>query len=389
MTKALRFEAAEYQRRLTALRASMRQAELDAILLFGQESHYYFTGFDGGGYVYFQCGVISADPADPMILLTRRPDLVMARDNSLYDDVRIWWNGEQANPAHDLKLILAELSLERRRVGVELDGYGLTAANWDAVRTTMDGFCRLIDASRLSRDLRLIKSPAEMIHVREAARLADVGYEAICAAARPGVLDSVVTAAAMSAMLAAGADMPPAGPLVNSGRRALYGRGVGGPRLLEPQDQLIVEYAGTHCRYNACIERTLILGPPRDGHLRLYDVCREALDAMLAAAKPGNPIGAIDQAHRAALDAAGYGKHRYGACGYSLGATYRPSWMDVPPMITADNPLPLAPGMILFPHVMVGDVDSGLAMGLGQTILITPTGAEALNQAPLDLARIG
>ncbi len=389
MAKVLRFDEAEYERRLTALRTSLQQANLDALLVFGQESHYYLTGFDGGGYVYFQCGVISANPSVPMVLLTRRPDLVMARDNSLYDDVRVWWNGERADPAHDLKLILAELDLGGRRVGVELDGYGLTAANWDATRTTMEGFCRLIDASQLVRDLRLIKSPAELSHIREAARLADVGYDAICAAARPGVLDSVVTAAAMSAMLAAGGDMPPAGPLVNSGRRALYGRGVGGPRALEQQDQLIVEYAGTHCRYNACIERTLILGPPRDGHLKLYDACRQALDAMMSAAKPGAAIGAIDQAHRAVLDAAGYGKHRYGACGYSLGATYRPSWMDVPPMITADNPLPLAPGMVLFPHVMVGDVESGLAMGLGQTILITETGAEALNKASLDLVRIG
>lgn len=386
MAKTLRFPEAEYRARLINLRAAMREADLDALLVFGQESHYYFTGFDGGGYVYFQCGVICADPRAPLILLTRRPDLLMAQDNSIYDDVRVWWNGEKADPAHDLKLILAELDLENRRVGVELDGYGLTAANWDATRTTLTGFCKLIDASSLSRDLRLIKSPAELVHVREAARLADIGYQAIVEAARPGVLDSVVTAAAMSAMLAAGADMPPAGPLVNSGRRALYGRGVGGPRMLEAQDQLVVEYAGTHCRYNACIERTLILGPPRDGHLRLYEVCREALDAMLAAARPGAPIGAIDQAHRAVLDAAGYGKHRYGACGYSLGATYRPSWMDVPPMITADNPLPLAPGMILFPHVMVGDADSGLAMGLGQTILIREGGAEALNKAPLELA---
>lgn len=386
MAKTLRFPEAEYRARLINLRAAMREADLDALLVFGQESHYYFTGFDGGGYVYFQCGVICADPRAPLILLTRRPDLLMAQDNSIYDDVRVWWNGEKADPAHDLKLILAELDLENRRVGVELDGYGLTAANWDATRTTLTGFCKLIDASSLSRDLRLIKSPAELVHVREAARLADIGYQAIVEAARPGVLDSVVTAAAMSAMLAAGADMPPAGPLVNSGRRALYGRGVGGPRMLEAQDQLVVEYAGTHCRYNACIERTLILGPPRDGHLRLYEVCREALDAMLAAARSGAPIGAIDQAHRAVLDAAGYGKHRYGACGYSLGATYRPSWMDVPPMITADNPLPLAPGMILFPHVMVGDADSGLAMGLGQTILIREGGAEALNKAPLELA---
>jgi Xaa-Pro dipeptidase len=56
--------------------------------------------------------------------------------------------------------------------------------------------------------------------------------------------------------------------------------------------------------------------------------------------------------------------------------------MDVPPMIHAGNPLPLAPGMILFPHAMLGDAETGLGFGTGDTILITETGAEPLTRSP-------
>jgi Xaa-Pro dipeptidase len=93
----------------------------------------------------------------------------------------------------------------------------------------------------------------------------------------------------------------------------------------------------------------------------------------------------IDDIHRRMLDEAGYARQRYAACGYSLGATYRPSWMDVPPMIYSGNDLEIRPGMGLFPHVMLGDRDTGLAMGLGNTVLVTEQGAESLTRLPLDL----
>ena len=179
--------------------------------------------------------------------------------------------------------------------------------------------------------------------------------------------------------------MPPAGPLVNSGRRAVYGRGVGGARPLDDQDQVMIELAGTYRRYNACIERMVIIGPPSKEQLSTYLLVEETLLAMLDAFKPGETLGKVDEIHRAKLDAAGFQGQRYAACGYSLGATYRPSWMDVPPMIHTGNPLEMRPGMVFFPHVMLGNPTTGLAMGLGQTVLVTDTAPEVLNASPLEL----
>ena len=56
----------------------------------------------------------------------------------------------------------------------------------------------------------------------------------------------------------------------------------------------------------------------------------------------GEHVVAINQAvveMLAPLDEAGYRHARMSACGYSIGATYRPNWMDVPPMLYAGNPL--------------------------------------------------
>jgi Xaa-Pro dipeptidase len=116
----------------------------------------------------------------------------------------------------------------------------------------------------------------------------------------------------------------------------------------------------------------------------MFDVTKEALVAMTEAARPGRPLGAIDDAHRRVYDAAGFGHVRMAACGYSLGATYRPSWMDVPPMLYSGNETPAEPGMVLFMHAILADADAMLAMSLGHTVVVTDTGAEVLSRHPLD-----
>ena len=73
------------------------------------------------------------------------------------------------------------------------------------------------------------------------------------------------------------------------------------------------------------------------------------------------------------------------ACGYSLGATFSPNWMDVPPMIFTGNPLIIKPGMVFFMHMILMDSKAQLAMNLGETYLVTETGNERLGKQKLDL----
>lgn len=378
------FGDAEYDARLVAARQRMAAEGLDALILFAQESLYYLFGYDGGGYVFFQCAVLHAEDRTTT-LLCRRPDVAQARDISRIEEIRVWLNAEDADPARDLLHILTEGGLAGCRVGIETDSHSLTGFNCRAVFEAADGILDLVEASGIVRGLRVVKSPAELDLMRRAAGLADAAVTAIRETAGAGVLDSALTAAAMKAMLDGGGDMPPAGPLVNSGSRAVYGRAVGGARGLSDSDLIMVELAGTYRRYNACIERCVTVGPVSDTQTGMHALVRDILEEMLEAFRPGEPLGRVDEIHRARLDAAGYAEVRYAACGYSLGATYRPSWMDVPPMIYAGNPLELRPGMVFFPHVMLGDTRRGLAMGLGETVVVTDGRPETLSRLPLDL----
>ena len=374
---ALHFEREEFARRLASAREALAERGLDAVLLFAPESHYWLTGYDTSGYVFFQCLVLAADGR--LTLLTRKPDLAQARITSVIEDVRLWFDAEGADPSRELEAILAEQGLGGGRVGVELRCHGLTGHAWELVRRRLEGGYALSDASDLVRGLRVVKSAAEIACVRRAAELADRALEAMLAETRPGAFEGDIAAAGDAAILRGGGDPAPSGPVLGSGERALLVRSATGYRHLDARDQLTLEFAGSYRRYCACLMRTVAVGGVLPRQREMFEVTSEALAAMTEAVRPGRPLGEIDDAHRRVFDAAGFGAQRMAACGYSLGATYRPTWMDVPPMLYSGNPTPAAPGMVLFLHAILVDTDAGLAMSAGHTVLVTASGRELLS----------
>ncbi len=384
----LRFSEAEHRARLARTRALLAARGLDALLVFAQESHFYLTGFDTAGYVFFQVGLITAND-DRTIVLTRTPDRLQAEVASLYDEVRIWLNAEGANPALDLRAIMADAGLAGGKVGVEFATYGLTAANGRMVEAALEGFCTLEDASDIVRSQRLVKSAAELELVAAAGQLADAATLAAIETARPGAYDTALSGAAVTAMLTQGGDMPSGGPLVNVGPRALFGRGIGGARRIEAQDQVLIELAGSACRYHVVIEHTVAVGPVDPRQQAQMEVAIEALERIKVAAVPGAALGSLDDIHRSVLDGAGFAHARYAACGYALGCTFKPTWMDAPPMIYSGNSLLLQPGMVFFVHIMIPDTVTGLVAGVGQTFAIGEEGkgVTTFSALPLQLWR--
>lgn len=344
---------------------------------------YYLTGYDTFGYVFFQCLYMGVD-GETLTLLTRVPDIRQARHTSVISDIRVWFDAEGVNPAKDLKEILEEHGCKGKRLGVETDAYGLTGYNLKRLEGALEGFCTLVEASDVVTRLRAVKSPAEIAYTREAARLADLGLDRAVETAAPEVFEGDVLAALQGAIFKGGGDFPSNEVIIGSGPRALLFRYSAGMRRMDPVDQLSLEWAGSYRHYHAAMMRTLIVGEASDYQRRLFGAVREALEAMTQALAPGRPVGEVDDAHRRVLDAAGLEEHRFAACGYSLGATFSPNWMDWP-MLFSGNPVLAESGMVFFLHCIVTDSDHGVAMSLGRTCLVTDEGREILSAQPLDL----
>jgi Xaa-Pro dipeptidase len=378
----LHFTEEEFgERRRRALEA-MAARGLDALLAFKQESMYWLTGYDTFGYCFFQCLVLRAD--GDLVLLTRAPDLRQAERTSIIEDIRIWVDREGADPTVELRTLLAEKGLAGKRLGVEYDSHGLTAANGRRLDAALEGFTATSDASDLIARLRLDKSAAEIAYVREAAALADAALDAATLETRAGADEGAILAAMHAAVFRGGGDYPGNPFIIGSGADALLVRYKSGRRRLDANDQLTLEFAGVYRQYHACLMRTLLVGSASARQRALHAASREALLACEARLVPGTPMGAGFDAHAEVFDRHGLSAHRLNACGYALGTTYAPSWMDWP-MFFHGNPVELGPGMVFFLHMVLLDGEAGLAMTLGRTSLVTERGPEPLSRASLDL----
>ena len=379
---ALQFSREEFAGRQARTIERLAEAGLDGLLMFRQESMYYLSGYDSFGYVFFQCLYLGADGT--LTLLTRSPDLRQARHTSLIEDVRVWVDRAGATPAEDLKAILEEHGCRGRRLGVELEAYGLTGRSWRMLEAALDGFCALEDASELVSRLRVVKSPAEIEYVRRAAELGDAALNEANRLAVAGAFEGDILAAMQGAVFKGGGDYPGNAFIIGSGPDALLCRYYAGRRRLDAEDQLMIEFAGAYRHYHAALMRTVLTGRASDAQRDLHKACCDALLACQEALKPGRPVGEVFDAHVRVFDDAGYGAHRLNACGYSLGATFSPNWMDWP-MFYADNPVIAEPDMVFFMHPMILDSERGLAMAVGETVRVTETGCERLSRADLDL----
>jgi len=379
---ALHFSESELAARRNRVCALMKRDGLDGMLIFRQESMYYLTGYDTFGYVFFQCLYLSADGA--MTLLTRSADRLQANLTSVIEDVRIWVDGPTASPASELKDILHEHGARGQRLGVEWEAYGLTARNGQRLSTALDGFCALEDASELISTIRVIKSPAEIEYVRRAGELTDDAYAAAVDLTAPGAFEGEILGAMQGAIFDGGGDYSGNEFIIGSGENALLCRYATGRRTLDDQDQLTLEWAGVYRHYHTAMMRTFIVGKPDPRHISMHAAAFDALEAVKESVSPGKTFGDAFQAHCRVLDGAGMAASRLNACGYSLGTTFAPNWMDWP-MLYADNPVVFEPGMVIFCHMIIFDADAGLATTLGETVLVTPSGHERLSNAPLSL----
>ncbi|MCC0030542.1 MAG: aminopeptidase P family protein [Brucellaceae bacterium] len=378
----LHFEPEEFETRRERLATAMAAENLDAMLLFAQESMYWLTGYDTFGYCFFQCLVVTAD--GKMVLLTRSADLRQARHTSTIEDIALWIDRENANPAIDLRNLLDNLDLLGKRIGIEYDTHGLTASNGRKVDEQLNTFGDIVDASKLIPRLRAVKSAAEIDKVKRAAKLADAALDAALPLVKQGADEGKILAVMNSAIFEGGGDYPANEFIIGSGSDALLCRYKAGRRKLNKNDQLTLEWAGTYHHYHAAMMRTILIGKVAKRHQELYDAAAEALVAVEQAMVPGNTFGTVFDAHAAVMEKHGLTRHRLNACGYSLGARFSPSWMDRP-MFFAGNSEVIVPDMTLFAHMIIMDSEAEAAMTLGRTYLTTESDAKPLSRHGIDL----
>jgi len=343
---------------------------------------YWLTGYDTFGYVFFQTLVL--DQKGNIILLTRAPDLRQAQNTSNIHDIRIWVDKDGINPTDDLKEILNELDLKGKKIGVEYEAYGMTGRNALRLNKSLENYCNVEDQSELITKLRVIKSNEELNYVKKAAELADRALDEAWKYTKAGASEAKILAEMQRAVLEGGGDYPANEYIIGSGDNALLCRYQAEKRNLSDNDQLSLEWAGTYKHYHSAMFRTIPIGKADPKHVKMHEACVDALTNCVKTLVPGKTVGDVFDAHAKTFDDLGFNKARMNACGYSLGSTFSPNWMDWP-MLYTGNPYVITQGNVFFMHMILMDSENNLAMNLGETYLVTENGNERLGKQKLDL----
>ena len=378
----IHFDRSELEQRRERASVELQQRGLHALLCFRQESDFYLTGYDTLGYCFFQCLLLCADGR--FALLTRSPDLRQAQHTSVIEDIRVWVDQADSNPSRQLVEMLDDYDCRGETLGIEFDAYGLSAGLWRRLEQEIASFCHLEDASDLVTGHRVVKSEAEITYVRRAAELADDALEAALPLIQPGAWEGDILAAMHTAIFSGGGDYAGNEFIIGAGQDALLCRYFSGRKHLQAQDQMTLEWAGAYRHYHAAMMRTIIIGEPDPEHVRMHEIACEALSGCEQTLRPGVAVGEVFDTHARIADANGLQQHRLNACGYSLGTTFTPTWMDWP-MLYHGNPLVAELNMVFFMHMIFVNSENEHAMTLGHTVRVTEDGCECLSRSPLDL----
>lgn len=385
--KALYFSEEEFKQRRERALELMKRENLDGFLMTKQESLYYLTGFDTFGYVFFQAMYFHNDGS--MRLITRIPDLRQALYTSILEqkDVIIRSDDAGSNPVSMVPKVLKDFGINSpsKRIGYEPDSCSLTHRLGRKLEEAVDGLCTLVDHSDLlTRELRIVKSETEMKKVRKAAYLADFSLVRALKLAKPGAYEGDLWREIVGTVYEGGGDDPANENILVSGNKAVLTRYSTGKDKIDRQ--LTLEHAAVYKHYHACLMRTIPIGGITKLARRMHEVNVLQMKACMEALKPGREIGDVFEAYARVADENGFRDQRFNSCGYSLGATFSPTWMDFPMFVRGQNVV-AKKGMVFFIHIILMDKATDTASSVGQTVEVTEDGCVSLSKLPFCLTR--
>ncbi|MDP2858291.1 MAG: Xaa-Pro peptidase family protein [Bacillota bacterium] len=372
------FQESEYGTRLRRLQEDLRSKDVPVFLSFGPENICYMTGHQSPGYYMYQVAIIPAQ-GEP-ILLVRQGEMGNARAYSWLDRKDIHFYDDTNDPVACTVALLHRLGFGSGRVGMEMDGWFLSPKRFSAIQEAFGA--RLVDCSKTVEALRAIKSEQEIAYIRKACYAVDRSMEAAYDILAPGVNENDLARVILAALIDNGSEYLGLDPFVASGPRAAIMHSPWSGRTIEDNEVVLLEVAGCIHRYHGALMRTVYVGDPGPLAFEWAEICRQALDAAVAAIRPGVTSAQVDEACRGVIEREGLYEFFRKRTGYSIGLAFAPDWGEGHFLgLQKGDPTVLKPGMTF--HMPPALREYGkLGVGISETVLVTDTGCEVLGRFP-------
>jgi Xaa-Pro aminopeptidase len=377
--------------RLARAKASLRDSDLGALLLFDPNNLRYVTST--------AIGTWERDKNIRFALLFREDDPILwdfgsaAKHHQLYcpwlpeSSWRAWvppMRGAMPDQT-GVPDALAELVYgELRERGLEGEPIGVDVPDFTTVLALGRRGIHLEDSQPVMLEARRLKSEDELALLDQAAGIVDAVYEEIYTMLRPGVTENQVVAVAMKMLFELGSEHVEAINAISGDRCAPHPHTFS-DRLLRPGDQAFFDIIHAFNGYRTCYYRTFNIGYATPAQLSAYRRCREWLDAAIALVRPGmttDKIAAVwPEAKELGLpdERAAFGLQ----FGHGLGVGLYESPM-ISRLHSFEDPITLEPGMVFALETYCPAEDGRSAARIEEEVVVTEGEPLVLTRFPAD-----
>jgi Xaa-Pro aminopeptidase len=266
----------------------------------------------------------------------------------------------------DILAALKEKRLDTGRIGIV--GFDVVPAEYYETIKKAVGKATFEIANELIESMRLLKSPAEIELLRNAARVADAGLLAGMEASREGATGHDIELAVRLAAFQAGADFIPRVRVSTGPRLQALNWPMATAKKIAKGDFVYLDVIGWANGYGFDNSRIKVVDKPTDEQKDYLDHAVEATEWMIGLLKPGIKLGLVMTLSR---------ERQIVAFGHGIGLEICENpWLTPGPGKTA-----IQPNMVLCIEPNVVDRQFG-SMCIEDMVVITDTGVEVLNQCP-------
>lgn len=383
------FNVEEYHGRLTNTKMRMQEIGMDVLLITDPANMNYLSGYDGWSFYVDQMLVVSVDIVQP-IWIGRKMDANAAKVTTWLNEENILYypedhiHSQDKHPMEFIARVLQDLGLANRRIGLEMASYYFSALAYEKLKVNLPN-AKLVNASLLVNNVRIIKSDQEIHYMRRAAKIAEIGMNTAVLSIQEGVRECDAAANIYRDLISGtdefGGDYPSIVPLLPAGKNTSTPHITWTDRQYTNNEVVIIELAGCHRRYHAPMARTVSLGKPSEEVLETSKILVEGLNTAINVVKPGATCEEVELAWRAVISR--YGIEKDSRMGYSVGIGYPPDWGEHTASIRNGDRTILQPNMTF--HMIPGLWFEDYGVEISETIRVTESGCEVLTDFQREL----
>jgi Xaa-Pro dipeptidase len=288
---------AERMARIEKARRLMRDNGIDAMVLEGGTSMYYYTGVRWGNSERTFAVVIPA--RGELAWVTPGFEEERARELIPHPvDVRAWQEDE--SPYR----LIAGILRDRGTTGTIGIEERLRFFIYDGLRSVLPE-AKFVSATPVTAGCLMIKSAAEIALMQRANDITLAAIGATVSALKPDMTNGQVSGMFGEQVRQRGGVSD--GALVIFGKYTAFPHGSVQPQKLRENDVVLIDAGCTVEGYTADITRTTVFGKPTDRMRQVWDLEKKAQTAAFAAAQVGATCESVDAAARKVITDAGYG----------------------------------------------------------------------------------